>query len=579
MIQVSGLCLSYGDRPIFKQASFSIQKGERCGLIGRNGSGKTTLFRLITGSEQPDGGTILFPRGYRIGVLEQQIRLTQPTILEEAALGLGEHDKESLYKVEKILFGLGFASDEWLRASPQTLSGGYQLRVQLAKVLVSEPDCLLLDEPTNYLDILSIRFLSHLLRAWSGEMILISHDLQFLDATTTHMMGIHRQNIFKIKGKSSDLFQVIAEKEEAHEQTRQNIEKKRARMQTYVERFGAKATKAAQAQSKLKMIARLPILEQLKNLHHLDFAFHEVPFHGKKMLEATGVGFSYGDRPLIENFSLFIEKGDRVAIVGKNGYGKSTLLKLLAQECAPQRGTLWRSASTQIGYFGQTSIERLDPQLRVEEEITHANPALNMTQVRAICGVMMFGGDLATQPIAVLSGGEKSRVLLGKIVAQPCNLLLLDEPTHHLDIESIEALIDAIEEFHGSVVIVTHSEWVLRRIPLNKMIICHEHKQESFLGGYDDFLSQKGWPEEQEKPLKQRSPRPPKSQSPESAIKKCEEQITRLEREFAKHHEELAAISQTGNGPEIKRLLALIEGEQQQIDSLLDRWQALNRSN
>ena len=493
-----------------------------------------------------------------------------PTILQEAALGLRDHEKDCLYKVERILFGLGF-NEESMDVSPHTLSGGYQLRVQLAKVLVAEPDCLLLDEPTNYLDILSIRFLSHFLQEWRGEMILISHDLQFLDAATTHMMGIHRHKIYKIKGKSTDLFRIIAEEEETHELTRQNIEKKRSHMQTYIERFGAKASKASQAQSKQKMIERLPVLEKLKDLHHLDFVFHSVPFHGKKMLEASHVCFSYDEKKLIEEFSLTIEKNDRIAIIGKNGYGKSTILKLLTTELAIQQGELHSSQALSTGYFGQTSIDRLDPHLTVEEEIASANTDLNMTQIRSICGVMMFSSDLAKKPISILSGGEKSRVLLGKIVAKPCNLLLLDEPTHHLDIEAIEALIDAIEEFSGSVVIVTHSEWVLRRIPLNKLIVCHKQRQELFLGNYDEFLSRVGWPEEKEEPKEKIKTPKPRSKSPKGEIKKCEDRIIRLEESLAQNNEKLAALSQSGQGEEIRKLIAAIASDQQQIEALYEK--------
>lgn len=570
---------------VLEGAGFSLQRGERCGLIGRNGSGKSTLFRLITGEEQADKGTLVLPKGYRLGVLQQQIRFTQPTILEEAALGLRDEEKDCLYKVERILFGLGF-SKEAMDASPHMLSGGYQLRVQLAKVLVSEPDCLLLDEPTNYLDILSIRFLSSFLKDWEGEMILVSHDLQFLDDVTTHMMGIHRQKIHKIKGKSSDLFQAIAEEEERYEKQRQNIEKKKAHLQAYVERFGAKASKATQAQSKQKMIDKLPSLEKLKGLYNLDFAFHEVPFMGKKMLEASHLRFSFDpNATLIEDFSISIEKGDRIAIIGKNGYGKSTLLRLLTQELTPQQGTLNCSQSMRLGYFGQTHIDRLDQKVRIEDEIASANPNLNFTQVRGICGLMMFSGDFAKKPISVLSGGEKSRVLLGKIIAQPCNLLLLDEPTHHLDIESIEALIDAIENFEGAVVIVTHSEWVLRRIPFNKLIVCHKQKQELFNGSYDEFLAKVGWleeKEEEEEPKKlpaapKEAPKPSPSKI-KADIAKCEEKIVALESSLEKNNEKLAAISQSGKGEEIRVLLALVDDEQKQLDDLYKRLEKLYAS-
>lgn len=225
MIQANDLSLGFGSQIIFDHANFSIQQKERCALIGRNGSGKSTLFKVILGQEEPDSGNIITPKGYTIGYLQQQIRFTKQTILEEAALGLKNPDE--VYKAESILFGLGFTS-EMMDEPPEMLSGGYQLRVQLAKVLVSEPDCLLLDEPTNYLDILSIRFLSNFLKSWPGEMILISHDLQFLDETTDYMMAVHRQKIQKIKGKSNDLFNLIAEEEENYEATRINLEKKSA---------------------------------------------------------------------------------------------------------------------------------------------------------------------------------------------------------------------------------------------------------------------------------------------------------------------------------------------------------------
>lgn len=564
-MQVSALSLSYGGQHLFEDVTFGIQKGERCGLVGRNGSGKSTLLRLIAGLEKPDSGTMVFPKNYKIGFLEQQLRFTKPTVLEEAALGLGSPDE--VYKAEKILFGLGF-SEEMLENSPDELSGGYRLRVQLAKVLLSEPDCLLLDEPTNYLDILSIRFLSKFLQSWQGEMILISHDLQFLDAVTTHMMGIQRQKVVKIKGKSADLFHLIAEAEERHETTRKTLEKKKAHLQSFVERFGAKATKAGQAQARVKMIEKLPDLEKLKALRNLDFSFLEAPFPGKKMLEASHVSFSYsGKEDLIEDFSLVIEKGDRIAIIGKNGYGKSTLLRLLAEQLKPGRGTVTGPQSKAIGYFGQTSIERLDPKMRIEEEIASANPNLNFTQVRSICGLMMFSGDLAEKPVSVLSGGEKSRVLLGKIIARPCNLLLLDEPTHHLDIESIEALIDAIEEFFGAAVIVTHSEWVLRRIPFNKLIVCHKQRQDLFLGGYDEFLETEGWIEEKPEPKKKKQP-PPKSTNRDSEIKACENKILKLEESLLKLHSQMDELVQAGRYEEIKPIQEAIAQAEAKMDDL-----------
>lgn len=497
MIQVDGLSLAYSGEFLFEDASFSLQPKERCALVGRNGSGKSSLFRLITGREIADKGTIAKRKNYTIGTLDQHIVFTRPTLIEEAALGLRPDEQDYIYKAEIILFGLGF-SEQDLDRSPQEFSGGYQLRLHLAKVLIGEPDCLLLDEPTNYLDIVSIRWFAQFLMDWKGEFILISHDREFLDAVSTHTMGIHRQKVSKVKGGTILFFEQIMQQEEIHEKTRQNLEKKRDQLQGFIDRFGAKASKATQAASKTKALGRIPVLENLKNLYQLDFQFNEAKFYSKKMLEVKDISFSYGSsigQPLIENFSLLVEKGERIAIIGKNGRGKSTLLRLLAGDLTPNKGTIKRSENLEMGYFGQTNIDRLHPQHSIEEEIARGNPRLSYTQVKAICGLMMFSGDKSTKLNSVLSGGEKSRVLLGKIVATSCNFLLLDEPTHHLDMESIEALIDAIEDFQGAVIMVTHSELILKRMILDKIIICHEGKQELFLGTYEEFLEKNGWHE------------------------------------------------------------------------------------
>lgn len=497
MIQVDGLTLGYHGEYLFEGASFSIQPGERCGLVGRNGSGKSSLLKILAGKENPDDGTIAKRKNYLIGILDQHIVFTKPTLLEEAALGLRPDEQDYIYKAEAILFGLGF-SEKDLDRNPSEFSGGYQLRLHLAKVLIGEPDCLLLDEPTNYLDIVSIRWFTNFLLEWKGEFLLITHDREFMDSVTTHTMGIHRQKVTKIKGSTINFFEQIMQKEEVYEKTRLNLEKKREHLQGFIDRFGAKASKATQAASKAKALGRIPVLENLKNLYQLDFNFNEAPFHGKKMLEASGVAFSYTpnvDKHLIDKLNIAIEKKQRFAIIGKNGRGKSTMLRLLAGDLEPLKGTIKRSDNLEIGYFGQTNIDRLHPRNTIEEEVASANSKLTYTQVKAICGLMMFSGDKSTKTNSVLSGGEKSRVLLGKILATRCNLLLLDEPTHHLDMESIEALIDAIEDFEGAVIIVTHSELILKRMQLDQIIICHEGKQEIFLGTYEEFLEKNGWHE------------------------------------------------------------------------------------
>jgi ATP-binding cassette subfamily F protein 3 len=562
MIQFDDVELSFSGHPVFKDVSFSLQKGERCSFVGRNGSGKSTLFKLIAGELEADGGTISISKNYRIGYLNQHIRFTQGSILQEAALGLPEHEREELYRAEKILFGLGFTEED-LDKSPSEFSGGYHLRLHLAKVLVSEPDCLLLDEPTNYLDILSIRWLTNFLKRWPGEFIVISHDRDFLDNVSTHTMGIHREKVKKIKGTTLDFFQLILQDEELHEKSRVKVEKKRAHMQSFVDRFGAKASKAGQAQARVKMLERVPVLDQLNQISELSFAFQEAPFPGRKMLEASHLQFSYTDEPLIDDVTLEIEKGERVAIIGKNGRGKSTLLRLLGGDLTPKKGAVEYSDNTRLGYFGQTHIDRLDTKHTITEEIALANHALNFTQVKGIAGAMMFSGALSDKKISVLSGGEKSRVLLGKIVAKPCNLLLLDEPTHHLDIESIEALIDALEDFSGSVVMVTHSELILRRLNLDKIILCEEARQTLFLGNYDDFLEKVGWGDKVSAPKKP-APEPKKDsiKPVEKEIQACEKKIASMTEEQKKNEKLLES------GDHSPDLLKTIDNLQKEIEEL-----------
>jgi ATP-binding cassette subfamily F protein 3 len=577
MIQVDNLSLAYHGYPLFSQVGFQIQEGERCGFVGRNGSGKSTIFRILTKEETPDAGTVTLRKNYSLGILNQHIRFQKETLLEEAALGLREEEKDCLYKAEKILFGLGFKK-EALDRSIKDFSGGYQLRLHLAKVLIAEPNCLLLDEPTNYLDIVSMRWFVRFLKQWKGEFILISHDREFMDSVTTHTMGLHRQKIRKTQGNTVAFYEQLLLEEEIYEKTRQGMEKKRAQTQAFIDRFGAKASKAAQAQSRQKMLSRIPVLEKLKEMNNLDFHFNEAFFPGKKMIEVADISFSYNDTTLIDQLSLNIEKGERIAIVGKNGRGKSTLLRLLAKDLTPQIGNLKYSENLAIGYFGQTNIERLHPEHTAEEEIASANNTLNRTEIKALCGLMMFGGDQADKPVSVLSGGEKSRVLLGKILAKPCNMLFLDEPTHHLDMESIEALVDALEEFTGTVVLVTHSELILKKLAFDKIIVCHQGRQEIFLGDYETFLEKDGWHDAKEVSPKKAKKSPSKANTgepKERGTKYLEREILQKEAAITASEIELNEINQLliqeiHNNKHFRtnELVEILENKKKQLEQL-----------
>ena len=312
--------------------SLRYSRKERCGLVGRNGSGKTTLFRLLAQEETPDTGSITIRKHYRIGMMRQHIHFTENTLLAQAALGLPKEEADHLYKAEKILFGLGFQESD-LSRSPHDFSGGFQLRLHLAQLLIAEPDCLLLDEPTNYLDIVSIRFLTRFLQQWQGECILISHDRAFMDHVCTHTMGIHRQKIHKFPCETSAFFEQLRLAEEQYERTRINQEKKREHDQSFIDRFGAKATKAAQAQARVKKLKKMSVLEELQEIRQLDFAFQYAEFPGRTMLSCQDLTFSYTPAsytpdttpvtpPLIGPLNLELERGERLAIIGKNGRGQ-----------------------------------------------------------------------------------------------------------------------------------------------------------------------------------------------------------------------------------------------------------------
>lgn len=568
MLQADKLSKSYSGDLLFQNISFTLQKGEKCAFVGRNGSGKTTLFRILKGEEMPDSGTVSYPKGYKLGFLDQHTHFKASTVLEEALRGLPDHVPQ--HEVESILFGLGF-NDTLLDQPPSTLSGGYHLRLKLAKVLAEQPNCLLLDEPTNYLDILSMRWLEKYLKHWKGECLLISHDRDFLNGLVDHTMGIHRKTLKKIPGGLEKFYEKILEEEEIYEKTRASLEKKKEHLEDYIRRFGAKASKATQAQSKAKALNKIPSLSKLAELENLSFHFEYTPFMGKKMVSLENISYAYEkDTPLIQNVSLEIENGKKIAIIGKNGMGKSTLLKLIGGELIPLEGKYSKSDSVKMGSFGQTHISHLDLEKTIEEEIASANSNLAYGAVRSICGQMMFSQDSAKKKISLLSGGERSRVLLGKILATPTNFLLLDEPTHHLDLESIEGLMQSIDEYEGSTVLVTHSEWMLERFNPDLLVIFEDGKQRVFLGNYIEFLEKEGWKESPSKKQVKKEPPPKKpSTNPlekeiaklEAAIEASEKKLQELEAILAKAYEE-------GQTSKITELSSQIFHLQKEIEDL-----------
>jgi ATP-binding cassette subfamily F protein 3 len=601
MIQVTNLYKSYGQQVIFDNAGFTVNPGERVGLTGRNGHGKTTLFRMITGQERPDSGTISVPRHYRTGYLSQHLRFTEDTVLKETCLSLpADNDGgDESYKAETILLGLGFSTDD-LDIGPAELSGGFQVRLNLAKVLVSDPELLLLDEPTNYLDIVSLRWLGQFLRSWQKDLIIITHDRSFMDSVTTHTMAIHRCKILKVSGPTEKVYRQLLMEEEIHEKTRMNDEKKRKEIEQFINRFRAKATKARAVQSRIKALQKKERLEKLSDIKDLEFRFNPAPFTGRQLMEVNELSFGFDPDgpPLIDILSLYVGKNDRIAIIGMNGKGKTTLLNLLAGELSPLTGTIRRHQYLKLAYFGQTNINRLNLQNTVEEEIMDAHPDHSRGAARNICGAMMFPGDHALKKVSVLSGGERSRVLLGKLLVSPANMLLLDEPTNHLDMDSTESLLESLDDFGGAVIIVTHSEMILHALA-TRLIVFDDGKVTLFEGTYQDFLDRVGWENEKELIQSKAGANGSANQSSnkkllrrvraelineksrtlgalQNRIYKIESEIISLEEKTGQDNSELLDASLKSDGETIRRLSKAIHASQSRIESLFTELELLH---
>ena len=497
MLNIDAISKSFGDQVLLDTAGFRINPGERVGLVGRNGHGKTTLLNIISGSDHADEGSISCPSGYRIGFLSQKIVFTKKSVIEEAMLGLLEHEKDHSWKAEKILAGLGFYQND-LTKDPYQFSGGFQVRLNLAKVLISEPDLLILDEPTNYLDITSIRWISQFLISWPREVLLVTHDRGFMDNVVTHIAGIHRQKIKKIKGNTSKYYLQVAQDEEVYEKTRQNEEKRKKEIEQFISRFRAKARLANMVQSRIKTLEKSQSKQKLQKLKNLEFQFNYLPFSGKQVLTIENLSFGWqSDKLLIDKFSLTVYPDDRIAIIGKNGKGKTTLLKLINGNIQSISGSIKINPGVDFGYFEQTNIQSLNDNFTVEEELILSSIDSDRQSARNICGAMMFEKDAALKKISILSGGEKSRVMLGKLLMSPLNLLLLDEPSNHLDIESCDSFVCALDNFQGAVAIVTHNEMFLHSIA-NRLIVFKNNAVEVFEGTYQEFLEKEGWEDEQD---------------------------------------------------------------------------------
>ena len=589
MIQLTNISKSFTTQELFKNLNLKLNSGNRLGLVGRNGSGKSTLFKIIIGEDHADEGDIIIPKNYRIGTLKQHLSFSEKTLKEEAALALSEEMQYDTYKVEKILFGLGFSADD-LEKDPLSFSGGYQIRINLAKLLVTEPNLLLLDEPTNYLDIISLRWLKSFLRSFEGEVILITHDRDFMDGVCTHTAGIVRKEIKIIEGNTHKFYAQLAANDELHQKQKITQDKKVKELEEFIAKNKARASTASLAQSKVKQLEKMQRLEDLNTDASLAFNFNYKDTPAKVLLDVKDVSFGYTpETPLFQNISFTLAKGETLGIIGKNGKGKSTLLNTIARELQHNSGEITFNASTEFAHFGQTNISHLSPDNTIMDEIYNANAKLGEANVRSICGAMMFSGDRAEKKISLLSGGEKSRVMLGQIIAKDVNLLLLDEPTNHLDMQSIEALTNAINTFKGATIVVTHSEELLRRV-CDRLIIFVKDGAEYFDGGYDDFLEKIGWEESEEDTNIQKTKEAPKSNHKENKklraelirernklssplkkkVQKLEDAIIKTEDALLIQHEALINASNSGDSAKIMECSKTTAEMENQVETLFE---------
>jgi ATP-binding cassette subfamily F protein 3 len=529
MIQLSSLSKSFGDRVLLDSVNWQIDDGERVGLSGPNGAGKTTLLRMLAGLDEPDTGSVIKPFGLTIGYLPQD-GLTHGgrSLLEEAGLAfkplldmrseisaleerlgddmLPESEHVAMLgryselqeefrrlegysidlKINTVLRGLGFSADD-LHEPSETFSGGWQMRIALAKLLLTRPGLLLLDEPTNHLDLEARNWLEEYLAAYPHAVILVSHDRFFLDAVVTRITEIGLRKLTDYVGNYSGYLKERDARMERLRQQKRDQDDEIARMEAFINRFRYQATKAAQVQSRIKMLEKIVPIEIPPERKRVHFSFPACAKSGRTVLDLRSISKAYGARRVFDGVDLHIERGDRIALIGPNGAGKSTLMRMLSGVEAPDRGTRTEGHQVVMQYFAQDEATRLDPALTVYQTLAGDAPLHMVPNIRNILGGFLFSGDDVEKPVRVLSGGERTRLAVARMLLRPSNTLLLDEPTNHLDLDSKDVLLEALEDFGGTLIFVSHDRYFVDRLA-TKVIEIGSGKALVYPGNYEEFL-------------------------------------------------------------------------------------------
>ena len=533
MISVEGLRVEFGGFTLFDDVSFVINKKDRIALVGKNGAGKSTMLKILAGLQSPTGGVVSIPKETTIGYLPQQMQLKDiRTVREEAEMAFDhihdmereinllneqlaertDYESEAYHKIidkvthlseqfqmmggsnyhaelERTLIGLGLSREDF-DCPTSEFSGGWRMRIELAKLLLRRPDVLLLDEPTNHLDIESIQWLENFIATRANAVILVSHDRAFIDNTTSRTIEIELGHIYDYKVKYSDY--VVLRKERREQQLRayENQQKKLADTEAFIERFRYKATKSTQVQSRIKQLEKIERIEVDEiDTAMLNLKFPPAPHSGSYPVIAEEVSKSYGDHLIFEHVNLTIKRGEKVAFVGKNGEGKSTLVKCIMNEI-PFEGSLKLGHGVKIGYFAQNQAQLLDDNMTVFDTVDYVAQGDIRTKIRDILGAFMFGGEASEKKVAVLSGGERSRLAMIRLLLEPVNLLILDEPTNHLDMRSKDVLKNALKDFDGTVIVVSHDREFLDGL-VEKVYEFGNKRVVEHLGGIYEFLERK----------------------------------------------------------------------------------------
>ena len=533
MISVEGLTVEFGGFTLFDDVSFVVNKKDRIALVGKNGAGKSTMLKIFAGLQSPTSGTVSIPKETTIGYLPQQMQLTDSrTVREEAEQAFGhiqemekeierlnlelaertDYETESYQKLidkvthlsehfqlmggsnyhaelERTLIGLGFNRSDFERPTSE-FSGGWRMRIELAKLLLRRPDVLLLDEPTNHLDIESIQWLENFIATRANAVILVSHDRAFIDNTTSRTIEIELGSIYDYKVKYSEYVELRKERREQQLRAFENQQKKLADTEAFIERFRYKATKSVQVQSRIKQLEKVERIEVDEvDTAMLSLKFPPAPRSGSYPVIMENVAKRYGDHLIFKDVTLTINRGDKVAFVGKNGEGKSTLVKCIMEQI-DYEGKLQLGHNVKIGYFAQNQAQLLDDNLTVFDTIDYVAQGDIRTKIRDILGAFMFGGEASDKKVKVLSGGERSRLAMIRLLLEPVNLLILDEPTNHLDMRSKDVLKDALREFDGTVIVVSHDREFLDGL-VDKVYEFGNQRVVEHLGGIYEFLEKK----------------------------------------------------------------------------------------